>query len=191
MKEKEQIRDMITGRRQSLSQSWTGVHSAKAAINLFGMNEFHEAGSLACYVSTGEEILTGDIIAECWKSGKRVCVPAFERESGSYRLCWFDKGTDLEKGPLTIGQPANPSWVADAALDLMLVPGMAFDSRGGRVGHGGGHYDRLMTGNGYRRSFKVGLAYDFQVLPEVPLEDHDVLMDAVVTETRIMRQGGI
>lgn len=191
MKTKEQIRDLITDRRRALSQSWTGNHSAEAAVNLFGMNEFSEAQSVACYVSTREEVLTEGIIGKCWKSGKKVCVPAYRCESGSYHLCWFDEGADLARGPMAIAQPENPSWIADAELDLVLVPGVAFDLRGGRVGHGGGHYDRLMTENGCRRSFKVGLAYDFQVLPEVPLEDHDVLLDAVVTETRVMRQGGI
>jgi len=135
------------------------------------------------------EVRTDSIITRCWNTGIGVCVPAFDRAMNKYVWVWCDRDATLETGPLHVPQPVHGRTVASSIIDVFLVPGLAFDRRGGRVGHGRGWYDRLLCAParsaerpGSRPSTRVGLAFEFQVLPEIPVEKHDVCMDWVVTE---------
>ena len=158
MTEKDDIRAVMRSRRRDLKRAWIERRSEELAMVLFEMDEFRRAQSVACYLSGSGEVSTDAIIRKCLEKGSALCVPAFRRESGSYCLCWLKEGTTLSRGPMAISQPADPMWVENVLLDVMLVPGMAFDVQGGRVGHGGGHYDRLMAGTSCHRAFKIGLA---------------------------------
>ncbi len=91
---------------------------------------------------------------------------------------------ELKKGRFGIPEPAEPVFAAEDELDLILVPGVAFDRVGRRVGHGGGFYDRLLPQ--YRVS-RAGICFDFQCLGAVPAEEHDIRMNWVVTETQILK----
>jgi 5-formyltetrahydrofolate cyclo-ligase len=88
---------------------------------------------------------------------------------------------ELATGPFQVREPVAACPVVPLnRLDLALVPGLGFDARGGRLGRGKGHYDRLLAGFA---GMKTGVAFDFQILPEVPREPHDIALNAVVTPT--------
>jgi 5-formyltetrahydrofolate cyclo-ligase len=99
-----------------------------------------------------------------------------------------DDDSELIPGPLGILEPSPEAPRPDvSAIDVVLVPGIAFDERGVRAGFGGGFYDRLLPL--VAEAVRVGVAYDEQITPQVPLEAHDVVMDIVVTPRRTMRIG--
>lgn len=100
----------------------------------------------------------------------------------------FCRGEDFEEGPLRLQQPvASSERVLPGDLAGVLVPGLAFDRSGRRLGRGGGYYDRMLSG---LNVFKVGIAHACQMLPVVPAATHDVRMDAVVTEQTVILTGG-
>jgi 5-formyltetrahydrofolate cyclo-ligase len=93
-------------------------------------------------------------------------------------------------GPEPVGTPG----VRMNDLDLLVVPGLAFDARGGRLGRGGGHYDRLLaarSGQKGHRPVLLGLGFEFQIVERVPTAAHDVRLDIVVTEERVLRAGTV
>ena len=98
----------------------------------------------------------------------------------------FFEGMDLEEGRFGILEPVEKRWIGSDGLDLVVVPGMAFGLSCGRVGYGGGYYDRILKAR--PGVFKAALAFEFQVFEKVPNNDLDVSMDAVFTETRIIKE---
>ena len=110
---------------------------------------------------------------------KTFYIPAFDEASGIYRLAEYS--ADLKKGKFGILEPASPVF-APEEIDLILVPGVAFDLTGNRIGRGGGFYDHLLP---QYRAVRAGICFDFQWLEKIPSEPHDCKMDFVVTESRI------
>jgi 5-formyltetrahydrofolate cyclo-ligase len=142
---------------------------------------------VACYLATPGEVGTDRILRACFEAGKTVAVPARRGAPSDYGLCLLTPGAPLRAGALGILEPAVLEWVEAGGMDLIVVPGVAFDAAGRRLGHGLGCYDRLLADAG--RAFKAGLAFDWQLVPEVPADAHDVAMDAVVTERALYGAG--
>jgi 5-formyltetrahydrofolate cyclo-ligase len=142
---------------------------------------------VCCYLAVGPEVQTDRIIEACWRQGKKVCVPAFKSDTHSYELAGWEEGAATVAGPMGISEPATRTWVSIDSVDLMIVPGTAFDRHGGRLGRGGGHYDAIMRRKTGRSPFSIGLAFELQLLERVPVNDQDVKVDAVVTETKTIR----
>ncbi|NBV23729.1 MAG: 5-formyltetrahydrofolate cyclo-ligase [Proteobacteria bacterium] len=123
------------------------------------------------------------LLADALASGKLLALPRFNVATKTYEAVQVtDLARDLVVGSFQLREPsAACSRLALNRLDLALVPGLGFDARGHRLGRGKGYYDRLLAGFS---GVKVGVAFDFQVVPEVPVEPHDIALDAVVTPTR-------
>jgi 5-formyltetrahydrofolate cyclo-ligase len=133
------------------------------------------------------EVRTDAIIEQCWQENKRVCVPAYRAETNHYDFVTLDRDAPMVVGPARILEPEAKQWIPADEVDLALVPGVAFDSLGGRLGHGGGHYDRILGRVRSGTPFTAGLAFEFQVYDRVPTNESDVRMDVVVTEKRVIR----
>jgi len=110
---------------------------------------------------------------------KTFYIPAFDETLGGYRLAEYNG--ELKKGKFGILEPACPVF-APEKLDLILVPGVAFDHAGHRIGRGGGFYDRLLP---QYQAVRAGVCFDFQCLEKVPTHSHDCKMDFLVTELQI------
>jgi 5-formyltetrahydrofolate cyclo-ligase len=147
---------------------------------------FAAASVVGCYQAVGAEVRMDLLIAVCGAEGKTLAVPAWRVGSGAYRLARIDGRTDLAPGRMGILEPVRPEWLD--TVDLIVVPGLAFDECGGRLGHGGGHYDAMLAAL-WNGPVRVGAAFDFQVVGRVPTDRGDERMDAVVTETRCLRCG--
>lgn len=138
------------------------------------------------FVSFGTEIHTHDLLRTLLAEGRHVCVPSFDPVGQRYlcsELKHFD--SELTAGNLGILEPRRGAVrpVLPQRIEAWLVPGLAFDPRGNRLGRGMGYFDRLLSEAG---GVKIGLGYDFQLLDEVPTEAHDARLDFIVTETQVV-----
>ncbi len=147
--------------------------SVDLLITIQGLKLFQEAKTVGAYMPLPDEV---DItpLFQCLE--KTFYIPAFNKTMGSYRLAQLSD--ELKLGKFEIPEPANPIF-APEKLDLILVPGTAFDLAGNRLGRGGGFYDRLLP---HYRAVRVGICFDFQCLEAVPSEPHDVRMNVVVSD---------
>jgi len=190
MSTKQAIRLRIREGRRALAPEWIAVHSDVAQRNLLDQPEFARARVVCAYLDMPGEVATGALLAAAYATGKTVAIPALTPER-TYLPVRLDADTPIRYGPFQVPEPATHEPVELAAIDLVIVPGVAFDAAGGRLGHGRGHYDRLLAALAAARGqppASLGLAFDFQIMPQIPMAPHDVRLAGVVTETRILRR---
>ena len=181
---------MKQGARQRMLAHLAGLdtvtvrcHSLAIAARLAKLAPFANAKSVAVYVSFGNEIETHTLIRELLTAGRHVCVPAFH--AGKYLTSEIqDFDQDLVAGNLGILEPKLFRDVPATRPEVWLVPGLAFDRTGNRLGRGKGYYDALLETT---PGVKIALTHDFQLLTEVPTELHDVRMDFIVTENQVVQ----
>ena len=141
-------------------------------------DKFCSAGVVLLYWSMDDEVQTHDFV-EKWYREKTVLLPCVDGDD--LRLRQYTGPGCMHSGEqFGIGEPAGKEFVDLDSVEVIVVPGVAFDREGHRMGRGRGFYDRLLkaTANAY----KIGVAFDFQIVNHVPTEPHDVMMDAVVSE---------
>ena len=151
--------------------------------------EFASAKALLVYVSQGNEVATHGLIQQLLAMGKRVAVPSFDGAGQRYAASELnDFDAELSEGRFGILEPRRECVrpLATDKLETLLVPGLAFDEKGNRLGRGLGFFDRLLRET---RGTRIALAYDFQIVNEVPADAHDVWMDFTVTEKRVVSSG--
>lgn len=187
MKTKDEFRDVIRERRRGLDAAWINENSDAIERRVAELNEFRKASMVAAYVAMPGEVRSDAIIERCWREQKGVCVPAYQAETGRYGFVKLERESRMVTGPSKILEPEDKSWIPVDDMELVLVPGLAFDSSGGRVGHGRGHYDRILEQARAGTPFKMALAFEFQMFERVPIDPSDVRMDVVVTEKRVIR----
>lgn len=152
------------------------------------MTEYAAAGTVMWYVDTGEEVRTRHDLPPALTSGKRIVVPYCV--DGALKLFHLKSMDELAAGMYGILEPkadlrAQPDRrVEVGALDVVLVPGVAFSRAGARLGRGKGYYDTLLE-QVREDTLLVALAFHCQLFPEIPLQEHDILMDRVVTERAV------
>ncbi|MHC1768774.1 MAG: 5-formyltetrahydrofolate cyclo-ligase [Verrucomicrobiia bacterium] len=141
------------------------------------------ATRVLCYAPRGDELDLTPLIDAAAREGKRIALPRFDVATRLYEACEIDCPiSQLMLGYSGIREPsADCPVVPFGQLDLVLVPGLAFDVRGGRLGRGRAFYDRILANI---RGAKCGVAYEEQVRPSIPLESHDVLIHCLVTPVR-------
>jgi len=182
---KRTLRDRMLALRSGLPAAFRQAASLDVATRLTALPAWDRAGTVALHAALGAEVGTAEIAHRATAAGKRIAWP---RLAASGRAMEFAAcgAADLVPGPSrALEPPASAPVVPPDAIDLAVVPGVAFDARGGRLGRGRGHYDAtlalLRPG-----AARVGIAFEVQVVPEVPGEPHDVALDAVVTEKRVI-----
>ncbi len=175
----------MLARRRALAaeEARSAGRLAQQALMLTG--EFAEARVIGLYAPVHNEVETAEVMRKALASAKIVLFPAVCRVGLEFRR--IDDPSELRKGAFGIPEPAESCTVhSPDKADLIVVPGVVFDMGGRRIGYGKGYYDRVlhrMEGSGRL----VGFCYDFQLVEEIPREPHDVRMDMVVTERRVIR----
>lgn len=171
---------------QRLQQSTNDVLSKSSLISkkALALPEVNSKHVFCCYISVHQEVDTKDIIDTLLIKKVLVSLPYYSSGEHTYALRLFSGWSNLEKGPFDILQPRESSSVNPHEVELAFFPGLAFSKRGVRLGYGKGVYDNLFSTSS---AFKIGLAYDFQIEEEIPEAEHDVRMDVVITEKRILR----
>lgn len=180
--EKARIRQEMIARRRSLSGEEIAQKGRSILRHLLALPEYREARLVHSFVSMPGEVDTRALVKEALASGKRVAVPVVEKGRRNLRHAEIGALGDLRpEGSWGLYQPPPEHIRAvDAGeVDLVVVPGLAFDLRGNRIGFGAGYYDRFLGGVA---AAKVAVAYAFQVLPSVPVTGQDVPVDVIVTE---------
>jgi len=172
--------------RKGLSAAESAAAGRLAQQSLMETEEFSQAGVVALYAPIHNEMETADVLRQALASGKTVLFPAVCPDGLVFRS--IVNASDLHKGAFGIPEPAMkcPAHPPGEA-DLIVVPGVVFDMEGRRIGYGKGYYDRALhrlEGNGRL----IGFCYDFQVVEEIPGYSHDVQMDLIITERRIIRR---
>jgi len=148
--------------------------------------QLNEIGTIAAYHARHDEIPVLEAAPPCLRASHEWVVPAWDDEARRYRWSRVRNGTQWVRGPHGVLQPHPPEWVPADQIGVVLVPGLAFDRRGGRLGRGGGDYDRLLA---ECSCVRIGVSWDDCVMEEVPLESHDQTMDWIVTERRVWKCG--
>jgi 5-formyltetrahydrofolate cyclo-ligase len=149
--------------------------------------EYQSARCVMWYVDVRDEVRTRHALPEVLASGKQIVIPYCV--DGELELFHLESMNEMETGMYKILEPRGElrevasKRVDVSQLDLILVPGVAFDARGGRTGHGKGYYDKLLE-NALPTTPLVALAFECQMFEEIPMQDHDIYMDKVVTEAR-------
>jgi 5-formyltetrahydrofolate cyclo-ligase len=170
-------------RLEALPEQWRAEASRQACERLARQSIWSEAATVLFYAPMGPELDVWPLVAEALANGKQVLLPRFTEASQTYQACRIaDLAGDIAPGKFGIRESASHCEVlALNRLDLVLVPGLAFDPHGRRLGRGKGFYDRLLSAV---RGVRCGVAFDEQLLPEVPAEPHDVLLNCILTPTR-------
>ena len=180
---KRRLRDQVRAALRQIPAQERATSSAQARVLLKAQAQWRVAESILFYAPLPEELDVWPLLAEALAAGKRVALPRFVAAAQGYEACRvLDPATDLELGQFGIREPRSrcPRFSSDP-LDLILVPGVAFDSLGGRLGRGKGYYDQLLGG---LRGTKCGVAFDQQVVDEIPTAPHDERLDFLLTPTR-------
>jgi 5-formyltetrahydrofolate cyclo-ligase len=162
--------------------------SEQITDRVINLPEYESADCVLWYVDVRDEARTRHALPATLESGKRIVIPYCV--DGKLELFHLESMDELETGMYKILEPrAELREVASKnvnvrELDLILVPGVAFDNRGGRTGHGKGYYDKLLE-NAKPETPLVSLAFECQMFDEIPMQDHDIFMDKVVTESAV------
>lgn len=182
---KEHLREKFLEKRRELTFETAWALSAIIQRTLVESPLFRDATKVALYSSIQNEVLTDEIFTRGRLEDKNFCYPRVHRGSQELSfvpLCSLD---ELSPGAYDIREPgAAAETLSPSELDLIILPGVAFDTKGARLGFGKGYYDRALTGV---KCPLVALAYDFQITDSIPTEDFDVTMEYIITEERIIR----
>lgn len=183
---KDEIRKFIEKRRDGLDDTIKKSMDNRIFNLIIGHNLFKDASVIFTYVSFKGEVNTHNIINYALKEGKTICVPKIIDKSKGMALFKIEDLSSLSPEYCGILEPqVNLGTLSIDCVDLIIVPGLAFDMRGGRIGYGGGFYDRLLASSSADVS-KVALAYEFQVFDKIPTDKWDKGVDMIMTEERII-----
>ena len=176
-------------RKNRVGQQNKDAISRDIVTAFMAMPEYVAAKTILYYVDAGSEVRTRHMLPEALAGGKRIVVPYCIVETNELELFLLEDMSELVEGAYKILEPKvelrelSNKKVTPEQLDLVMVPGTAFDPKGGRMGQGKGYYDRLLAR--VRPSAPlVAIAFDCQIFDEIPVSAHDVFMDRVLTETR-------
>ncbi|MFA5106086.1 MAG: 5-formyltetrahydrofolate cyclo-ligase [Candidatus Micrarchaeia archaeon] len=186
---KKEIRESVSARRHAMGERQVILASQAIIDMLQGSDIYKKANSIFFYCSIKEEVYTHGAIASALSAGKTVILPRSNVKSLTLELYKIHSISELVKGAYGILEPipdkARQVQVSD--IDLVIVPGVAFDKLGNRIGLGLGYYDRLLSGM-VDTGRVCALAYSFQIVPEmeIPHDSHDVPMDYLISEDHVI-----
>ncbi len=184
--EKRALREEMKRRRFAMTEP--EIRSRSERICTKTLSLAGRAETVMVYVSKKPEVDTGSLITGLLARGTRVVVPIIERETTSLRLSYLDDPSVLIPGTFNVPEPGGNELPASPRdVQLVIIPMLAFDRRGNRLGYGAGYYDRFLSGN--RDIPRIGLAFACQESESVPSDENDVRMDIIVTEDATIRCG--
>jgi 5-formyltetrahydrofolate cyclo-ligase len=167
-------------KRNALSQEEIAKVSKSVQEAVMRSSEFRSAEVVGAYFALGSEAKTDLLVTEARELGKEVALPRVEGDRISFYE--FSLGMSLVRGRFGIMEP--PPNTPVKAMDLVIVPGVAFDVEGYRLGYGKGYYDKFLSESS---AFSIGLAYGFQLVDRLPRGSHDVRLNSAATENGVIR----
>jgi 5-formyltetrahydrofolate cyclo-ligase len=182
MGDKLEIRKKILALRDAMTPGEIAAKSGLIVRYLTGLRDLREASTLMVFLGFGSEVRTDGLLRWGWEAGKRMVVPLSRPGDRGLTPCLLASFAELEIGHYGIREPKRESIrpVPGEEIDVILVPAVAFDRRGHRIGYGGGYYDRFLPE--VPRAVRIGAAFSCQIVPRVPEDPHDLPVDRIVTE---------
>lgn len=182
--------DIKTGLRRELRalaarHTKAEVEQGSRAIceRILDQNQWRNARQVLFFSPLADEPDLRPLITPALEAGKNLAFPRFDAAAGSYQVCNVtDPGSQLVPGEFGIPEPRFECPVCKLnELDFALVPGIGFSLDGGRLGRGKGYFDRMLSNV---RGWKCGVAFDWQIATQIPVEPHDIRLNSIVTPTR-------
>jgi 5-formyltetrahydrofolate cyclo-ligase len=187
---KQAIRKRLLNERKLLSQQSILGKSKIIADTLINFDKYQQSENIMLYVATKKEVQTQEVIESAQKDNKKIFIPLINRgKSDLIPALIYDFKKELVLGSLGIYQPREEFYrlYSPKILDLVIVPGVAFTGQGNRLGRGGGYYDRFLT-KVRENTYSVALAFEMQIVDQIPKDENDIPVDFIITEKRIIRR---
>lgn len=172
---KKELRKIISAKKRALSEEQIAAKSHDLIMQFIECDEYKSCDTLYVYLSYNQEVRTKELIECARRDGKKVAAPRVEGEAIKFYYLKGDE--DIVPGFKGIPEPAEGLEPSDDKTALMLMPGLAFDKSGKRLGYGGGFYDRFLEKEHHTT---VALCFDFQLVDSVPTEEYDLPVDLVI-----------
>lgn len=186
IKDKKELRIRVLNIRENISKDEKDLKDNIILENLFESNLYKNSKNIFVYISFRDEINTIKLIEKAFLDNKNVYVPKVYNSNKIMKAIKIDSLDNLEKNKMGILEPKNDNLSIDKNnIDLIIVPGAVFDEDFNRIGYGGGYYDRYLEEISYKNN-KIALAYDFQIISKIEAEEHDIKMDYIITDKRIL-----
>lgn len=174
--DKKELRRTIRERKRAMTEEEIVSRSEKLG-QLFAQSEAYKAAkTIYGYLPYNQEVRTVPMLEQALRDGKRVAVPKVYGDE--MKFLYLDDLSQVEKGYAGIPEPIADDPLADDDTALVLMPGLAFDPAGHRIGYGGGFYDKFLAAEPNHPT--LALCYEFQMLPELHTEEHDIPVDTVL-----------
>jgi 5-formyltetrahydrofolate cyclo-ligase len=175
----------MAARRKNHGEAEKGPKDDAIRQTLLSLPELKRAGTVLFYVSIGGEVRTEEAISETLRMGKKVLVPFANANDRTLKISEIHDLDELSPGAFGIPEPKHPKEFPLNEIDLVVIPGIAFDRSGNRVGYGMGFYDRFL--NNLKKNVPlVAVAYDFQIVDSVPRDANDIRVHKIVTEKEVI-----
>ena len=178
---KDEIRIQMKSARRGMSETQKKEKSLAVQRAILSLAKYTEAGCIMLYSPIGSEVETAWIAERALAAGKRILYPVTDEASRKMTAVEVTNNSEFVRGGFGISEPRGEEYTGK--IDLIIVPGVAFDRDGGRLGFGKGCYDAFLDDID---AFKIGLCYEIQLSDKLPTEEHDVQMDMIVTEREII-----
>ncbi|MBQ3583082.1 MAG: 5-formyltetrahydrofolate cyclo-ligase [Lachnospiraceae bacterium] len=179
---KSEVRKKMNQSRELLSKEEVQKKSEAIFENLLKNPYFFNAKTIFCYINIRNEVMTTPVLEFCKKHGKSVAVPKVKGKKMDFY--GISDRNELIPGAFGIPEPPQINMCIPTKEDVILLPGLAFDKSGNRIGYGGGFYDRYLEQ--HREGIKIAVAYDFQITDGLEVEPTDIKPDYIVTESEMI-----
>lgn len=176
--EKKAIRSLINSKKKLIDFEFKQEASKLVFEKLLQLEHWNNAKKILVYYSLPDELQTSDEIDNL--SDKEIYLPKIVGDD--LYIVKYDK-EKMKVGKFNVMEPSSEDYISSDNLDLIIVPGVAFDFKKNRLGRGKGYYDRLLSSTS---AVKIGICYDFQLLENVPTDLHDIKMDIIITPNNII-----
>ena len=174
--DKRELRQMIRNQKRAMTPEQIEQKSRRLGALFADSDLYRRASAIYGYLPYNQEVRTVPMLEQAMRDGKRVAVPKCYGDE--MKFIFMEDLSKVEKGYANIPEPIEDGPVADDETALVLMPGMAFDPQGHRCGYGGGFYDKFLSAEPGHPT--LALCYEFQMLPHLDTEEHDIPVDTVI-----------
>ncbi len=190
---KKRLREKVLKKRDSIPPALKALKETSIEKKLFAQDTFKSSKSILMYVSFRSEVDTRNYLDDILRMGKRLILPVVDARHKLLKLYEVKDTSELVPGYMGIPEPdiRENRRVTIKDIDLVVIPGTGFDINGNRLGYGGGYYDRLLSYESKQLAQiehipTIALAFEEQIGEEIPAEPHDITVDKIVTDKRVI-----
>ncbi len=191
---KKSLRELLLAKRDSITEESKKVKDSAIKKRLFSLEYFKQAKTVLFYASFRSEVDTIKAIQNTLKLNKRVALPVVDTAHKQLKLYEVHDISELSPGYMGIPEPvaARALNISLDKIDIEIIPGIGFDIKGNRIGYGAGYYDKLLSHKSKRlsktkgRITTIALAFEEQIAEKIPSESHDIRVDLIITDKRLI-----